>query len=383
MKKRRIAVVTGIRSEYHILESVMRAIEAHPKLELRVVVTGTHLSPKFGSTWKLVARDFPIAAKVPSLLPGDSLLDRARSLGRQTEALARRFHKLQPDIVAVLGDREESLATAGACAYLNIACAHISGGDRSRGTVDDLVRHSVTKLAHLHFPTTSENAIRIVKMGEEPWRVKAVGASGLDRLRAHTSCSRADFLSTFGLSDQDFVLVIQHPVSSQVKDAAAQMRLTLEAIRRSKLAAVIVHPNSDAGSRAMIREIQRFKKPGNWAVRTTLDGWHYTNALRHARAMVGNSSAGLLEAPFMACPAINVGLRQSERTAGPNLIRVPHSISAILGALKKAASPAYRRRLGALQCRHLYGDGHTGIRIAQALAKVPLGARLLNKPICY
>lgn len=383
MKKRRIAVVTGIRSEFHILESVMRAVDCHPGLDLRVVVTGTHLSPKFGSTWKLVARQFPIAAKVPSLLPGDTLLDRARSLGRQTEALARCFGKLKPDIVCVLGDREESLATASACAYLNLACAHISGGDRSRGTVDDLVRHSVTKLAHLHFPTTAENARRIVKMGEEGWRVKAVGASGLDRLRGYTACSRTDFLKTFGIPEQDFVLVIQHPVSSQVGSAASQMHLTLQAIKRSGLAAIIVHPNSDAGSRAMIHEISRFNNPANWAVRTTLDGWQYTNALRHALAMVGNSSAGLLEAPFMACPAINVGLRQSERTAGPNLIRVPHSLSTILGALKNAASPAFRRKLRLAKHRHLYGDGKTGSKIAAELARVTLGDRLLNKRITY
>jgi len=382
-KNKTIAVVTGIRSEYHILQPVMRAIENHPHLSLQVIVTGTHLRSDFGNTWKLVNQDFKITAKIPSLYEGNQLVDRARSLGRQTEALSRCFEKLDPDMICVLGDREESLAVSSACTFLNRACVHISGGDRSFGSIDDIVRHAVTKLSHLHLPTTQENRQRIVKLGEETWRVKAVGASGLDRLKETKKISRKQLMSTVGLEDEDFVVVLQHPLSSEVKQAAQQMKLTLQSIKKSGLASLVIYPNSDAGSQDMIQVISDFKKPKNWKVHTTLESSIYVNALRHAVALVGNSSAGLLEAPFMSCPAINIGTRQSQRTSGKNLIRVPHNKEKILKALKKAKNKRFREELKQPKNRFIYGDGNTGKRIAKILANTPINDKLLNKKITY
>jgi GDP/UDP-N,N'-diacetylbacillosamine 2-epimerase (hydrolysing) len=383
-KRKRIAILTGIRSEYHILEAVMKAIEEHPRLDLKVIVTGTHLSPRFGSSWKEVAAKFPLAAKIPSLSSRDSLSARLQGLSRQIAGLTKCLEKLDPDITCVLGDREESICAATVCAYLHRACAHISGGDRGFGTVDDSVRHAVSKLAHLHFPTTRDNRRRLLSLGEEAWRVKAVGASGLDRLRRCPKLSRRAFLKAAGLPLQgDFVIILQHPVSFEKNKATAQMKLTLETLRRSGLSALVVYPNSDPGSHDMIAVIESYRTLKHWKIHKNLDDLLWCNALRHARALVGNSSAGLLEAPFMACPAINIGLRQSQRQARKNLLRVPHESKAILKALEKAAKPAFRNNLKQREERLYYGDGRSGERIAKILAKTPVDARLLNKKITY
>lgn len=384
MKK--ILAVTGIRSEYFILEPVFEEIAKRDDLTLTVVATGAHMSPVHGNTYKIIEDKGFNVIKLETLLSADSLSGRCKSLGIQIMGLTDIVVREDPDWLLVLGDREESIATALVGAYLNIPVAHMCGGDRVVGNVDDSVRHAVTKLAHIHFPTTHENGERILKMGEEPWRVHVVGNPALDSIRKQPKLSYeylSDFLEFELKETEPFILFIKHPLSSEENLAGQQMEITLEAIAELEYKTVVIYPNTDAGSHAMINVIDKFVDKYDFIkAYKTLPRDIFVNLQRKASVLVGNSSCGLLEAPFLKLPVVNVGNRQKQRQHAENIIFVPYEKEKIQSAIKTAIyDEDFIKRCR--NCSNPYGDGYTSARIARIISETKIDDRLINKQITY
>lgn len=383
---RRVLGVTGIRSEYDIMSSVFRAINDHPQLELQLVVTGAHLADAFGYTVKDVRADgLVVADEIESLLNGDHASFRVKGLAIQLQGLVQTVARVKPDILLVLGDREEAMTTALVGAYMNIPVAHIAGGDRVVGNVDDQIRHAVTKLAHLHFVTNGESAERIIRLGEQLFRVFNVGNPGLDRLLEipDVNCSELSARLGFSIDEgEPFVMVIQHVISTEIEYAYEQMKTTLEAVRELGLKTVLSYPNSDAGGQQMIRAIREYESLPFLYTAKNIPRLEFVNLMRRASCLLGNSSAGILEAPLLKLPVINVGNRQRGRLHAENVEFVPHDKNRIIEALRRAIfDQAYRKSVAA--CSNPYGDGKSSVRIADLLATIPLDEQLLIKDITY
>lgn len=383
---RRILAVTGIRSDYDIMSSVYRAIVAHPGLDLQLAVTGAHLSDAFGHTIDEIRADgFVIAEEIQSLLNGDQASFRVKGLGIQLQGLVQVAQRLQPDMLLVLGDREEAVTTALVGAYMNIAVAHVAGGDRVVGNVDDQVRHAVTKLAHLHLVTNAESRQRILRLGEQPFRVFDVGNPGLDRLLETPAIDAAELSRRLGFPIADgepLIMLIQHVISTESDDAYRQMKASLEAVRALGIKTVISYPNSDAGGQQMIRAIREYESLPHLYAAKNIPRLEFVNLMRRASCLLGNSSAGILEAPLLRLPVINVGNRQRGRLHAENVAFVPHDTAQITQALQRAIFDANYRATVAV-CVNPYGDGKSSPRIAEILATVELNDDMLIKDITY
>lgn len=384
MKK--ILAVTGIRSEYFILQPVFDEILERKELSLKVVATGTHLSPLHGETYKIIERDGYDIIKLESLLATDSLSGRCKSLGIQLMGLVDIINREKPDWLLVLGDREESLAVATAGAYLNIPVAHIFGGDRVVGNVDDSVRHAVTKLAHLHFPATIENGHRILRLGEEEWRVHVTGNPALDSIRKQPELTLEEINDRIGTNlkpDKPFILLINHSLSSEYKSSQQQMAMILETVASLGIETIIIYPNSDAGSTAIIDEIENYaKKTPFFHVFKTLPREVFVNLQRKAALLLGNSSSGILEAPFLKLPVVNVGNRQKQRQHAENTIFIEYERAKIIAAINKALYDQSFLDI-CKNCQNPYGDGFSGERIARIIAETEINDKLINKQIVY
>lgn len=386
MNKRVVLGVSGIRSEYDIMSSVFRAIQQHPGLELYLIVTGAHLSNLYGNTVQDIKDDgFAIADKIESLLNGDRASSRVKGLAIQLQGMIQTVFRINPDFLLVLGDREESMSTALIGAYMNIPVAHIGGGDRVVGNVDDQVRHAVTKLAHLHFVTNQESYDRIIRMGEQPFRVFNVGNPGLDRLLAEPVLSAKELSQRLGFSirdDEPFILLIQHVISTEIEEAYEQMQITLEAVKQMRIKTVLIYPNSDAGSQQIIRAIDQYRDLTFLYITKNLPRPEFVNLMRRAGCMLGNSSAGILEAPLLKLPVINVGNRQKGRLHAENVQFVPHDSKAICTAVRRALfDKTYRHEVA--RCSNPYGDGHASKKIAKLLAEISIDEKLLVKDVTY
>jgi GDP/UDP-N,N'-diacetylbacillosamine 2-epimerase (hydrolysing) len=386
MKKRKILGITGIRSEYDIMSSVFRAIQGHPALDLKIIVTGAHLTQTHGYTAEEIHADgFTIADEVESLIDGDRLSSRIKGLAVQLQGFVQTIAREQPDILIVLGDREEAISTALAGAYMNIPVAHIAGGDRVVGNVDDQVRHAVTKLAHLHFVTNQESFERVIRLGEQPFRVYDVGNPGLDRLIQVPDLAVADISARLGFAiteNEEFILVIQHVISTETDQAYKQMKMTLDAIKALGIKTVLSYPNSDAGGQQLIKAIHEYEGLPFLYTAKNIPRLEFVNLMRRAGCLLGNSSAGILEAPLLKLPVINVGNRQKGRLHAENVQFVPHEVDAIKAAVQRALfDEAYRAHVG--RCSNPYGDGHSAQRIADILATVKLDENLLIKDMTY
>lgn len=384
---RNILAVTGTRAEYDLMYPTFKALDEHPKISLSLVVTGAHLSKNYGHTVDQVEKDgFTIAEKIESLIDGDTHSARLKSAAVQLIGLAQTIMRLQPDLLLIFGDREETLTTATCGTYLNIPIAHISGGDRVVGNVDDQVRHAVTKLAHLHFATSESSKERILKLGEQDFRVFFSGNPGIDRIAQTPELSKQDLLKHFHFPaqniDKPLLVVVQHVISTEVEHAYAQIKATMESIKELGINTIMSYPNSDAGSRDIIKCIEEYKDLPNLRVEKFIPRLEFINALRHADCLLGNSSLGLLEAPFLKLPVVNVGNRQKERMHAGNVEFVPHDITAIKAAVHKAISDSdYRKHIEALECP--FGNGDASDKIVDVLANVRLDDKLLIKDITY
>jgi UDP-N-acetylglucosamine 2-epimerase (non-hydrolysing)/GDP/UDP-N,N'-diacetylbacillosamine 2-epimerase (hydrolysing) len=374
-RKRRIAVVTGTRAEYGVLCSTLDAIEQHPNLKLQLIVTGIHLLRRFGYTAGQIEADGRrIDAQVPMQSGDDTPLDQARGLSRGVLGIARFLHEARSDVVVVLGDRIEATAGALAGTTTGTLVAHIHGGDIAPGDMDDALRHSITKLAHIHMPATRDAADRIVRLGERRSQVYVVGAPGLDDLY---KVKRE--LGT--VRKRDGALVVQHAYGRDADTEKRSMNAVLRAVKAHHLDATIVYPNTDRGHTGVLEAIDRAhaSNGGRFRVFESLPRREYLETLLRSRVLVGNSSSGIIEAAAVGMPAVNVGDRQKGRLpASTSVINARESFSDVRRALARALGtrPEKPRRTP-------YGDGNAGQRIAQVLARARLDTQTRRKQITF
>lgn len=384
MKK--VLVISGTRSEYGLLRPLLKRLKASKNLKTQLVITGSHLEKKFGQTIKEVNKDFKISATLSLKLEKDTNEAMSLLLGQAVLGFTKIFKKLQPSIILILGDRVEIFGAALAAYYLNIPIAHLHGGDKSiGGHLDDSVRHAITKLAHLHLAASEQSAERIIKMGEENWRVRLVGAPGLDSIREFKESQRLnknDFLSKMKIdSSKSLALLIQHPITTETKRANEQVRGALAAIQELALPTVVIYPNADAGGRQMIKAIEKYRKYPFIKIYKNIEHDDFLRLLAVADVMLGNSSSGIIESPSFKLPFVNIGKRQEGRERANNVIDVGYDKEAIKSAIKKALSAGFKNKLK--KCRNPYGDGLASQRIVKILERLQIDDELLQKKITY
>lgn len=377
---RTIGVVTVARSDYGPYRPVLRRIQSDTELELLLIVAGMHLSPQFGMTVNAIEDDgFSVDERVEMLLSSDSPEGVAKSMGLGTVGFAQVYARNRPDILLMLGDRYEMLAAAAAALPFKIPVAHIHGGESTEGAIDESIRHSITKMAHLHFASTEAYARRIVQMGEEPWRVIVSGAPALDNICQIEVMSRADLEAKYDLDlAVPPLLVTFHPVTLEYEETEAQMAELLFALQASETPIVFTHPNADTGYHTIVGLAEDFVRrvpDANMIVNMGTVG--YFSLLAQVSAMVGNSSSGIVEAASFKLPVVNVGSRQAGRIRPRNVVDVECGRHAIGEGIRQATSPEFRDSL--VDLVNPYGDGHAAKRIVERLRTVSLDSRLIVK----
>lgn len=379
--RKRILAVTGIRSEYDILRPVIRFLRDDKRFEVGVVVSGAHLTEWHGYTVEKIRQDgFKIVDRVQSLLMDNSNVQRAKGAGLLICGLVQAAERYKPDILLVVGDREESIAAAVVGNYMNILVAHIGGGDAVYGNNDDPIRFAVSKLAHIHFVSNYVSANNLKKVGEDKFRIFNVGNPALDniRLTPRIPLDKISKFLGFNLQAHRFIVLIQHPLSSEYKDAGRQMEITLRSIeefhRKTGFIAVCIYPNTDPGALDILKAMDKYKNKAFIRFYKTLPREIFINIMRNAAALIGNSSMGLLEAPFYKLPVVNVGNRQKGRLNVGNVEFVDHRVVLIKKALSKAClNMRYRKKVQSL--KKPFGNGYT----ANKIKKVLLSLSLTNK----
>jgi len=374
---RKVCVVIGSRANYSSIKSAMRAIQAHPDLELQVVVGASALLERYGSLVELIEKDgYSPAARVYMLIEGENPTTMAKSTGLGLLELPTVFERLQPDMVLTVGDRFETMATTLAAAYMNIPLAHTMGGEVS-GTIDESIRHAVTKFAHIHFPACSEARDRIIRMGEVPENVHLVGCPRIDLVAEVVERDRnglgADLFAEgvggrFDLSSP-FVMLSQHPVTTEYGEGERQITETLMAVQEVGLPAIVFWPNADAGSDDIARGVRKFREhqdDSRMHFFKNLSAETYVRLMMRTACLVGNSSSAIREGAFLGTPAVNIGSRQSRRQRGKNVVDVGHDRRAIAHAIKQ------QLHQGSYASEAIYGDGHAGERIADILSRCEL-----------
>lgn len=377
-----IAVLSGKRGGYGAMKHLLRCIEADTSTELQLILTDQHLDARFGNTIDEVARSFKITGTAALNQVDGSATERAKALGRCTSLMADLLHDLGPDILVLYGDRGEVLATALAATTLNIPIAHIQGGDVT-GSLDENMRHAITKLSHLHFPSTLESAQRILGLGEESWRVHIVGDSHLDCIAAGEFLDENEMRKSVGLTaKQQFAVVLQHPDATQPDWANEEMRLTLQAVLETDLELIVVYPCSDPGYEGIIAAINEFQWNPRIHVFKNLEAEVFWSLLAHAKFLIGNSSAGIIESPSFRLPVVNVGNRQLGRLAAENVIHSRSSLPELRAAISRARfDESFAATVS--RCSQPYGDGSTGQRIFSIIKRYSSRQELLSKRMTY
>jgi UDP-hydrolysing UDP-N-acetyl-D-glucosamine 2-epimerase len=381
--RRKICIILTTRGNYAKMKSTMRAVIGDPRLELQVVLAGGILIDRYGDYSEHICRDgFAITERVPFLMGGDSLESMTMSAGLATLELSRTFARLRPDVAIVIADRYEALSVAHAAVCMNIAIAHLEGGEIS-GSIDERIRHAITKLAHIHFPATLDAAERIKRMGEPTESVIKTGTPSLDllaELDLDDISALGDFLDQRGVGDViglegDYVVVSQHPVVTENESAEEQLCETLEAVSRIGMPVIWILPNMDAGeSSAAVVLAQHKTELLRIRVVSSLPMELYARLLKRSRCLVGNSSSGIRECEYLGVPVVNIGTRQNGRQRGRNVLDVGHDVDSIFRAIN------HQLDHGRYSSDFLYGDGNAGQHLAEALATMSLE---LDKRMTY
>ncbi|MHB8643756.1 MAG: UDP-N-acetylglucosamine 2-epimerase [Gaiellaceae bacterium] len=379
---RHVAILTEARSSYGYFRPLAKLIDDDPELRYSLIVTNQHLLPDFGYSVEDIERDgLNITDRIYMTLDGYTPATQAKSLGVLLLGITDSLVRLQPDFVLVVGDRGDMLMAAIAAAHLNIPVAHVQAGERS-GNIDGITRHAITRFAHIHFASGPDAADRLIRMGEEPFRVYTTGAPQLDDLVNGELAQPEELSMEFGLDlERPLVLVVQHPVTEEYGNGIDQMRETLEAVCELREQTVLIFPNTDAGSDDLRQMIERYHRPF-MRVERNVPRRVYAGLMRTASVLVGNSSSALIEAPAMNLPAVNVGDRQRDRARAANVIDVPHDRRAIGEAIRQAMSEEFRTRMIETPSPYL-SDGHASERILEILKTIPIDERLLKKQIAF
>jgi UDP-hydrolysing UDP-N-acetyl-D-glucosamine 2-epimerase len=383
--KRKICVVITARPSYSRIKSALKAIQAQPNLELQLVIAASALLNRYGEVVKVIEQDgFNITEKVYMVLDGEKLVTSAKSTGLGIIELATTFDNLKPDIVVTIADRYETISTAIAASYMNIPLAHVQGGEVT-GSIDEKVRHSITKLSDLHFVATKKAAERVVKMGEDPQNVYVTGCPSIDlasEVLRNGNYVNDPIAKYRGVGDvkmlpKDYIVVLQHPVTTEHELARKHVDLTLWAIKDLGITTLWFWPNVDAGSDGTSRGIRAFReneKPRNIQFFKNVEPEEFLKIISKAGCIVGNSSVAIRECSFLGVPAVNIGGRQAGRERGRNVLDVDHEYKMIMDAIKKQINNGHYPQ------DTLYGDGHAGERIGKLLASVPLS---IEKRLTY
>jgi UDP-hydrolysing UDP-N-acetyl-D-glucosamine 2-epimerase len=371
--------VSGTRADYGLMRRTLAAIKKTPGLSLTVAATGMHLMKEFGRTVSEIRADGFNVREISCRYAGDDRNHMALFAGEFAHRMAKELSNRKPDTILLLGDRAEMLASAMAGLYCGILTVHIHGGEVT-STVDDAARHAITKLAHAHFCATRRSAQMILSMGEESKRVFVTGAPGLDEIASGKRASIKYLSSKYGFdAAKPLILAVQHPVSSQIMLAAGHMLTTLSAIKKTGMRAIVIYPNADAGGRSMIKVIKDFTTGSRFITAyPSIPHGDFLELMKCASVMVGNSSAGIVEAPSLGLPVVNVGERQRGRERGSNVIDCGHDKKSIEISLMKAlGDKQFRTR--AAKGINPYGDGRTARIIAGLLKKLPTRGSFLQK----
>jgi UDP-hydrolysing UDP-N-acetyl-D-glucosamine 2-epimerase len=375
-----IGVVTVGRSDYGIYLPILQRIQQDPDLHLHLLVSGMHLEPRYGMTVQMIESDgYPIEDRIKMLNETDRPEDIAASIGQGVIGFSESYAHNRPDIIVVLGDRFEMYSAALAALPFNIPVAHIHGGELTKGAIDDALRHSMTKLSHLHFVSTEIYRRRVIQLGEEPWRVILSGAPGLDNLDSMTLLSREKLESQLEIDlSHQTLLVTFHPVTLEYSQAEVQIGEVLNAIERSKFPAVFTQPNADTGSGVITDKITSFVSiHQDSKLVNNLGPLRYFSLMKYVAAMVGNSSSGIVEAPEFKLPVVNIGLRQEGRVRGRNVIDVPCDSESILAGIRRAVSVGFKKSLERI--KNPYKQDNASEIIVNKIKYVTIDKKLLIK----
>ena len=377
--KRKIAVVTSSRADYSHLYWPLRDLAAHPDVDLQLIAMGPHLSPAFGATLQEIERDgFRLAGRVECLLSSDTDIGMAKTIGVAVLGLADLLGNLRPDLLLLIADRYEMLAPASVALALRIPMAHIEGGEISEGAIDDAVRNSLTKMSHIHFTTTHNARLRVIAMGEEPWRVHRSGAPSLDHLRRSPLLTRDEVEDKLCLDlSQPTLLVTCHPVTL-LRETTREADALFTALDKLDDQIIFTYPNADAGTHDLIERARAFTaNHSNAHVFVNLGAIVYWSLLRQIQMLLGNSSSGIMESASFALPAIDIGMRQQGRERARNVLSAAPDPAEILDRIAAARHPDFRGSLSGME--NPYGNGHASEKIVEVLTAIPLTPELLIK----
>ena len=380
--KRTIAVITSSRADYSHLYWPLKDLTAHPDIDLKLIVMGSHLAPAYGVTAQEIERDnIPIAARIECLLNSDTDTGMAKTIGIAAIGLADTLGQMRPDLLLLIADRYEMLAPASVALALRIPIAHIEGGEISEGAIDDAVRNALTKMSHIHFTSTHRARQRVIDMGEEPWRVHRAGAPSLDHLRRSTLLTRDTLERRLEINlRQPILLVAYHPVTI-LRETTQEADSLFDALAQTEDQLIFCYPNADAGSHHIVERTRNFLAArSRGKIFTNLDPITYWSLLRHVDALIGNSSSGIMETASFALPTVNIGLRQKGRERARNVFDAAPDATDILQKVVQTRSETFRQSLTGME--NPYGDGHASEKIVEVLATVPLTQGLLIKKAC-
>jgi len=373
LNKRKICVVVASRANYGRIRSMMRAINSNPELELQLIVGASALLYRFGSVVDLIEEDgFKIASKIYTVVEGETPTTMGKSVGLSIIELTTQFENLKPDIVLTVADRYETMATAIAASYMNIPLAHTQGGELT-GSIDESVRHSITKLAHIHFPATEISKERLIKMGENPKYIFNHGCPAMDEIADLDLKIDKDFFNQAGGSGDEidtskqYIAVLQHPVTTEYEKNIDAIEETIEAIKKLKMQTVWLWPNIDAGSDEISKRLRILKSQSKDFPLRLYRNFKipdYARLLYNSACLVGNSSSGIRESAFLGVPSVNIGNRQVGRERGSNVIDVDNKRSDIFNAIQ------IQINTGKFERDFRFGKGNAGIKIAETLSKI-------------
>lgn len=380
---RKIAVFTSTRAEYGLLYWIIKGVAQEQNADLKLLVGGMHLSPEFGKTVNQIVKDgFAVDAKLEFLMSSDSSVGIAKSMGLAIISAAEALDRLKPDILVVLGDRFEAMAVAQAAMVSQIPIAHIHGGELTEGLIDEAIRHSITKMSHLHFTSTEEYKKRVIQLGEQPQQVFNYGAPGIDNIKSLNLYSRAELAASlnFDISSSPFFVVTHHPVTLVPNLGIAEMQALLDALSTfTEHKIIITYPNADNESRDMIQLLEKFASnhPSRIFLKNSIGQLNYLSALKHCELVIGNSSSGIIEAPSFHIPTINIGKRQQGRTQSDTVINCEGKTELISDAINIGLSEQFKEICR--QAKNPYGEGNSSEKILETLISCPLDNILFKK----
>ncbi|MCP5487525.1 MAG: UDP-N-acetylglucosamine 2-epimerase (hydrolyzing) [Verrucomicrobia bacterium] len=375
-----IGIVTVARSDYGIWQPVLKRLSREPDIDFWLYVAGMHLEEKYGMTINAVAQDgYEIRARIPMGMRRNDAEGVGVSMGEGVSGFARVFEAGRPDILCVLGDRFDMIPAVLAAAPFGLPVAHVHGGEITEGAMDDLFRHAITKMSHLHFASTQEYADRIIQMGEEPWRVMVSGAPGLDSVLNTELLPPVELERLCGMPlSEKPLLVTFHPATLDALPIDEQINELLKALSRLRMPIVFTLPNADMGSDVIIQAIHRFRSQGAPAVLVdNLGSQAYFSLMHVSAAMVGNSSSGIIEAASFDLPVVNIGIRQQGRARNANVIDCTNNAASIEAAIRKAVDPAFREEI--MGEGNIYGNGHAADLIVTRLMNAEPTGTLIRK----